>query len=74
MTLSSIDATREYKNISCAGRRCRNIPTVGLRIRYVNKTGSFCKSCADDLLRLGVAEPLDGCGSHDETDCHSGGR
>ena len=75
MTSNSIDATREYKDI-CAGIGCRNRPTVSLIIKYVDKKGSFCKSCGDDLIRLGIAEPLDGCcGTHnDETDCHSGGR
>jgi hypothetical protein len=75
MTLSSIDATREYKGISsCAGTGCRNRPTVSLIIKYVNKKGSFCKSCGDDLIRLGLAEPLldGGCGrggtSHDHND------
>jgi hypothetical protein len=77
MTLNSSIATREYKDI-CAGRDCRNRPTVSLIIKYVNKKGPFCKSCADDLIRLGIADPLDGCccGSHDhdETDdCHSAG-
>jgi hypothetical protein len=79
MTSKNSIATREYKDI-CAGIGCRNRPTVSLIIKYVDKKGSFCKSCGDDFIRLGLAEPLlDGCcdGSHahhDETDdcCHSG--
>jgi hypothetical protein len=59
MTSNSSIATREYKDI-CAGIGCRNIPTVGLRIRYVNKTGWFCKQCADDLVRMEIAERLEG--------------
>jgi hypothetical protein len=70
---SSVD--KQFKEI-CAGIGCRNRPSVSLRIIIVDKTGGFCKSCGDDLIRLGLAEPLDGCcESHDdETDCHSGGR
>jgi hypothetical protein len=61
MIRNSIDVTREYKDI-CAGIRCRNRPSVSLRIIIVDKKGSFCKSCGDDLIRLGLAEPLlDGC-------------
>jgi hypothetical protein len=83
MTSNSIDATREYKDI-CAGIGCRNRPSVSLRIIIVDKKGRFCKSCGDDFIRLGLAQPLlDGSccggGSHahhdDETndDCHSAG-
>lgn len=61
MISNSIDATREYKDI-CAGSGCRNRPSVSLRIIIVDKKGRFCKSCGDDLIRLGLAEPLlDGC-------------
>jgi hypothetical protein len=80
MTLKNSIATREYKGISCAGMGCRNRPSVSLRIIIVDKKGPFCKSCADDLMRLGIADPLlDGGGSHahhdDETNdcCHSAG-
>lgn len=76
MTSNSIDDTREYKDISCAGIGCRNRPSVSLRIIIVDKKGRFCKSCGDDLIRLGLAQSLlDGCcESHDdETHCHSGG-
>jgi hypothetical protein len=70
---SSVD--KQFKEI-CAGIGCRHRPSVSLHIIIVDKTGSFCKSCGDDLIRLGIAEPLDGgCESHhDETDdCHSAG-
>jgi hypothetical protein len=80
MTSNSSITTREYKDI-CAGIGCGNRPSVSLRIIIVDKKGRFCKSCGDDLIRLGLAHPLDGCGGthdhNDETDCHchsAGGR
>jgi hypothetical protein len=64
MTSESIDATREYKDICCAGIGCRNRPSVSLRIIIVDKKGRFCKSCGDDFIKLGIADPLDGgCGT-----------
>jgi hypothetical protein len=59
MTSNSIDAPREYKDI-CAGIGCRNIPSVCLMIKYVKKSGWFCDDCAQDLLRLELAERLEG--------------
>jgi hypothetical protein len=52
---SSVD--EQYKDI-CARIGCRNRPTVSLIIKYVDKKGRFCKSCGDDIIRLGLAEPL----------------
>lgn len=45
----------------CAGRSCKNTAKVPLKIRYINKTGFFCESCADYLLRaeLAIGEQID---------------
>jgi hypothetical protein len=59
MTSKSVVANRQFKDIY-AGIGCRSSPTTPLRIKYVGKIGRFCKSCSDDLIRLGLAEPLHG--------------
>lgn len=41
---------------SCAGLKCKNKPTIILKIRYVNKTGHFCQKCSSKLIRLELAE------------------
>jgi hypothetical protein len=35
----------------CAGARCENIATKVLEVRYIQKVGHFCDSCAKDLLQ-----------------------
>ena len=39
----------------CSGRNCTKIGKTILKIRYINKTGLFCDSCAEDLLEQGLA-------------------
>jgi len=46
----------EYKVDICAGLKCSNKPTALLKVKYINKTGSFCKQHTEDLLQLELAE------------------
>lgn len=39
----------------CAGLKCSNKPTSILEVKYINKTGSFCKQQAEGLLQLELA-------------------
>jgi len=39
-----------------AGTKCPNKPTAFLKVKYINKTGSFCKQHTEDLLQLELAE------------------
>jgi len=41
-----------------AGVKCSNIPTALLKVKYINKTGSFCKQHTEDLLQLELAEKI----------------
>jgi hypothetical protein len=43
----------EYKQ--CAGKGCENEGKIVLVVQYLKRTGCFCRSCAEDLLRLGLA-------------------
>lgn len=40
----------DYKK--CAGKGCNKCGTNPLRIIYLHKTGWFCNSCADELIKL----------------------
>jgi hypothetical protein len=49
----------EYKfEDICAGLKCSNPPTSILKVKYINKSGSFCKQCTSDLLQLELAEEI----------------
>jgi hypothetical protein len=39
----------------CAGRDCKNLAKSDLKIAYINKVGTFCTSCRDKLVELGLA-------------------
>jgi hypothetical protein len=39
----------------CSGKGCLNPAEITLKIRFINKIGTFCKNCADDLLSEGLA-------------------
>jgi hypothetical protein len=47
------DVSQEY--IQCAGKGCENEGKIVLAIQYLKRTGHFCESCAEDLLRFGLA-------------------
>ncbi len=49
---------QEYKQLICAGLGCKNKPVSKLKVRYINKTGNFCRKCMDDLLQSGLAEKV----------------
>lgn len=50
---------QEYKvEDVCAGTKCTNKPPSVLKVKYINKTGSFCKQHAKDLLQLELAEEI----------------
>lgn len=40
----------------CAGKGCPNRGTVELRIIFIQKTGLFCESCAQNLKYYGLVE------------------
>jgi hypothetical protein len=48
----------EYKDDICAGLKCSNKPTALLKVKYINKSGSFCQQCTTDLLQLELAEEI----------------
>jgi hypothetical protein len=39
----------------CACKNCTNIGKTILEVKYIQKAGHFCKSCAKDLLEQGLA-------------------
>ncbi|MGA9151148.1 MAG: hypothetical protein WBZ36_11270 [Candidatus Nitrosopolaris sp.] len=39
----------------CAGKGCKNEGKIVLAVQYLKRTGHFCESCAEDLLRFGLA-------------------
>jgi hypothetical protein len=49
----------EYKvEDTCAGLKCSIKPTALLKVKYINKTGSFCKQHKEDLLQLELAAEI----------------
>jgi hypothetical protein len=58
---SQMNSRLSYKSDKfkdCDGRGCNQKPIKYLRIKYVNKIGSFCDKCASDLLGSGLAEDI----------------
>ena len=52
---------RKYKEFAkeCAGLKCSNKPTALLKVKYINKTGSFCQKCIQRIyLQLELAEEI----------------
>lgn len=47
------DVSQGYKQ--CAGKGCENEGKVVLTVQYLKRTGYFCESCVEDLLRFGLA-------------------
>ena len=43
----------------CAGTKCLQIPTSILKVKYIDKIGSFCKQHTKELLDLELAERID---------------
>ncbi|HXT82821.1 MAG TPA: hypothetical protein VN704_00485 [Verrucomicrobiae bacterium] len=48
----------KYRYKTCAGLDCSKKPIISLKIKYINKTGLFCKRCAVDLINSELAERL----------------
>lgn len=46
------DVLQEYNQ--CAGKGCENEGKIVLAVQYLKRTGHFCESCAEDLLRSGL--------------------
>jgi hypothetical protein len=44
-------ASDEFKEFACACKGCQNIATTVLEVKYLQKVGAFCGSCAKDLLQ-----------------------
>jgi hypothetical protein len=49
----SNNASQEFKK--CAGKDCEKPGRITLKIKYVNKIGLFCDSCAEDLTSQDLA-------------------
>jgi hypothetical protein len=46
----------------CARRGCEKPGTITLKVRYVNKVGHFCDSCAKELANQDLVFQIgDGC-------------
>jgi hypothetical protein len=43
----------------CACNNCSNQATIYLNVKLLRKRGYFCRSCAADLTRKGLAEHVD---------------
>jgi len=41
------------------GLKCSKKPSALLKVKYINKTGSFCKQHTEDLLQLELAEKIE---------------
>jgi hypothetical protein len=48
------NTTERFKEF-CSGKGCKNLGKTLLKIKYINKTGLFCDSCAAGLLDHGLA-------------------
>jgi hypothetical protein len=55
MRSGTVNNTTEQFKEFCSGKGCKNLGKTLLKIRYINKTGLFCHSCAEDLLDQGLA-------------------
>jgi len=44
----------DYKK--CAGKYCKHTGKIVLRVKFIQKEGTFCEDCATDILNLGLAE------------------
>lgn len=54
ISLSDI-GLEKHEYTQCAGKGCENEGKIVLAIQYLKRTGRFCESCAEDLLRFGLA-------------------
>jgi hypothetical protein len=41
-------------SLKCCGLGCLNLGKYKLKIRWVKKSGFFCKSCADNIKESGL--------------------
>jgi hypothetical protein len=48
------------KDKKCCAKGCAKLGRLLLKINYVNKTGYFCDSCAQDLLQQALAVEIEG--------------
>lgn len=58
MTINHVNHICNIEELSfktCTGLGCRNKPDKVLQIRFVDKQGHFCQSCADYLLQADLA-------------------
>jgi hypothetical protein len=54
MNSTKQNSFQRYKE--CAGKDCQNEGKIELIVRYIDRRGYFCESCADVLIRLGLAK------------------
>ena len=55
---TSNNSNTDDRIFKCAGRFCENRPVYYLQIKYFNKSGWFCSSCAKDLEQNGFVKHL----------------
>ena len=60
MRSGTVNNTTEQFKVFCSGKGCNNLGKILLKIKYINKTGLFCDSCAEDLLDQGLAVKEEG--------------
>lgn len=48
------NVSKKYNN--CAGKGCRNHGTNRLQIVFIHKTGWFCNSCTEELVKYKLVE------------------
>ena len=62
--VSFLNTMAKLKDVSqqkqCAGKGCEKEGKIVLAVRYLKRTGHFCESCAEDLLRFGLAVRQEG--------------
>ena len=53
MTITS-NTIPSYKK--CAGKSCNNEGSIKIKIKYIKKSGYFCKFCAIEVKKLDLIE------------------
>jgi hypothetical protein len=50
----------------CCAKGCTKLGRLLLKINYINKTGYFCDSCAQDLLQRALGMEVKGAWGHEK--------
>lgn len=46
----------DFEIYKCAVRNCKNKGSIEVKIRFLKKSGKFCKLCIDELEKQGLIE------------------